>query len=88
MIHVQSDQSFPVYFMPLISLNLQILTGEDWNAVMYDGVLSQDYAKDGQGHQLVWSLYFVLLVILGNCIHTVTNNNRECEIVIVILEAT
>ncbi|KAK3700089.1 hypothetical protein QZH41_015046, partial [Actinostola sp. cb2023] len=46
----------------------QILTGEDWNAVMYDGVLSQgwlDPTKSKSG-ALGWSLYFVLLVVLGN----------------------
>ena len=44
----------------------QILTGEDWNAVMYDGVVSK-----GGPHSIVGlgvSLYFVLLVVLGNCI--------------------
>ncbi|XP_020626974.1 voltage-dependent R-type calcium channel subunit alpha-1E-like isoform X3 [Orbicella faveolata] len=42
----------------------QILTGEDWNAVMYEGVLSQGYPE--KSWTLVWCLYFVLLVVLGN----------------------
>ncbi|XP_074629841.1 voltage-dependent L-type calcium channel subunit alpha-1D-like isoform X2 [Acropora palmata] len=44
----------------------QILTGEDWNAVMYDGVLSYDFLKPGKGYALAWAIYFVLLVVLGN----------------------
>ena len=44
----------------------QILTGEDWNAVMYDGVVSTGGPKSFVG--LLSSLYFVLLVVLGNCI--------------------
>ncbi|XP_073242529.1 voltage-dependent calcium channel type A subunit alpha-1-like [Porites lutea] len=42
----------------------QILTGEDWNAVMYDGVSSQGFEKNQIN--ILWSLYFVLLVVLGN----------------------
>ena len=42
----------------------QILTGEDWNAVMYEGVLANGGPKDPTG--LVMSLYFVGLVIIGN----------------------
>ena len=44
----------------------QILTGEDWNAVMYDGVVAKGGAHSPAG--LGISLYFVLLVVLGNCI--------------------
>ena len=42
----------------------QILTGEDWNAVMYEGVLANGGPKDPTG--LLMSLYFVGLVIIGN----------------------
>ena len=42
----------------------QILTGEDWNAVMYEGVLANGGPKDPSG--LAMSLYFVGLVIIGN----------------------
>lgn len=44
----------------------QILTGEDWNTVMYDGIMSLGGPKTAEG--LAVSLYFVLLVVLGNCI--------------------
>ena len=44
----------------------QILTGEDWNAVMYDGVVASGGPHSVKG--LGVSLYFVLLVVLGNCI--------------------
>jgi len=36
---------------------MQILTGEDWNEVMYKGIESQ-----GMAH----SLYFIVLVLFGN----------------------
>ena len=42
----------------------QILTGEDWNAVMYEGVLANGGPKSPTG--LAMSLYFVGLVIIGN----------------------
>lgn len=43
---------------------LQILTGEDWNAVMYDGIKSQGGVKGG----MVFSVYFIVLTLFGNCI--------------------
>ncbi|KAK3737051.1 hypothetical protein QZH41_016673, partial [Actinostola sp. cb2023] len=42
----------------------QILTGEDWNEVMYHGILSYGGPHDPAG--VAVSLYFVLLVIVGN----------------------
>ena len=43
----------------------QILTGEDWNEVMYTGI----QARGGiNGDGLYYSLYFILLVLVGNCI--------------------
>jgi len=36
---------------------IQILTGEDWNEVMYKGIESQGMA---------YSLYFIILVLFGN----------------------
>lgn len=42
---------------------LQILTGEDWNEVMYQGIISQG-GIDGDG--MIYSLYFIILVIFGN----------------------
>lgn len=41
---------------------LQILTGEDWNEVMYDGIQSQGGIQRG----MLYSLYFVILVLFGN----------------------
>ena len=42
----------------------QILTGDDWNAVMYDGIKSQGGVKGG----MVFSVYFIVLTLFGNCI--------------------
>lgn len=42
------------------------MTGEDWNAVMYHGIVAS-----GGPHAILGilsSLYFISLVILGNCI--------------------
>eukprot|EP00094_Tigriopus_californicus_P003244 TCALIF_03120-PB protein Name:"Similar to cac Voltage-dependent calcium channel type A subunit alpha-1 (Drosophila melanogaster)" AED:0.11 eAED:0.11 QI:85/0.68/0.56/1/0.86/0.86/30/131/2029 len=40
----------------------QILTGEDWNEVMYHGIESQGGAQAG----LIYSLYFIFLTMFGN----------------------
>lgn len=42
------------------------MTGEDWNAVMYDGIVASGGPHTIGG--ILSSLYFVSLVILGNCI--------------------
>lgn len=43
----------------------QILTGEDWNEVMYNGIRSQGGVRSG-----MWSsIYFIVLTLFGNCIH-------------------
>lgn len=42
------------------------MTGEDWNAVMYDGIVASKGPHTITG--ILSSLYFVSLVILGNCI--------------------
>jgi voltage-dependent calcium channel N type alpha-1B len=42
----------------------QILTGEDWNEIMYNGIISQD-EENGVG--MIYSLYFIVLVLFGNC---------------------
>lgn len=39
---------------------IQILTGEDWNEVMYYGIRSQG------GGGMIYSLYFIILVLFGN----------------------
>lgn len=46
------------------SLHCQILTGEDWNEVMYDGIKSQGGVQGG----MVFSIYFIVLTLFGNCI--------------------
>lgn len=43
---------------------MQILTGEDWNAVMYDGIMA--YGGPVFPGMLV-CIYFVILFICGNC---------------------
>lgn len=45
-----------------IFISFQILTGEDWNEVMYNGIKSQGGTKSG----MIYSLYFIILVIFGN----------------------
>ncbi|XP_068166230.1 calcium channel, voltage-dependent, N type, alpha 1B subunit, a [Antennarius striatus] len=40
----------------------QILTGEDWNAVMYDGIKSQGGVHGG----MFSSIYFIVLTLFGN----------------------
>jgi hypothetical protein len=48
----------------VIATELQVLSGEDWNEVMYIGV----QANGGlQGGGLIFSFYFIVLVLLGNC---------------------
>eukprot|EP00069_Balaena_mysticetus_P005505 bmy_04847T0 len=39
-----------------------ILTGEDWNEVMYDGIKSQGGVQGG----MVFSIYFIVLTLFGN----------------------
>ena len=41
---------------------MQILTGEDWNEVMYQGIESQVGSRRG----MIYSLYFIILVLFGN----------------------
>ncbi|XP_037083301.1 voltage-dependent calcium channel type A subunit alpha-1-like isoform X2 [Pollicipes pollicipes] len=41
----------------------QILTGEDWNEVMYHGIQSQGGHDNGG---MVYCLYFIVLVVFGN----------------------
>uniref|UniRef100_A0A3Q3LAH6 Voltage-dependent R-type calcium channel subunit alpha-1E-like n=1 Tax=Mastacembelus armatus TaxID=205130 RepID=A0A3Q3LAH6_9TELE len=52
--------TFPAAIMTVF----QILTGEDWNEVMYNGIRSQGGVKYG-----MWSsIYFIVLTLFGNCI--------------------
>ncbi|CAF1363793.1 unnamed protein product [Adineta ricciae] len=55
-------QNFNKFATALITV-FQILTGEDWNEIMYNGINSQGGAN---GKGMVYSLYFVILVLFGN----------------------
>lgn len=46
-------------------LIVKILTGEDWNAVMYDGIMA--YGGPSSSGMIV-CFYFIILFICGNCI--------------------
>ncbi|XP_033611778.1 voltage-dependent calcium channel type A subunit alpha-1 isoform X2 [Cryptotermes secundus] len=48
--------TFPIALLTVF----QILTGEDWNEVMYFGIRSQG------GGGMIYSLYFIILVLFGN----------------------
>ncbi|XP_050473479.1 voltage-dependent calcium channel type A subunit alpha-1 isoform X24 [Bombus huntii] len=50
--------TFPIALLTVF----QILTGEDWNEVMYQGIESQGGHKRG----MIYSLYFIVLVLFGN----------------------
>uniref|UniRef100_A0A2K6T8R2 Voltage-dependent P/Q-type calcium channel subunit alpha n=1 Tax=Saimiri boliviensis boliviensis TaxID=39432 RepID=A0A2K6T8R2_SAIBB len=50
--------TFPAAIMTVF----QILTGEDWNEVMYDGIKSQGGVQSG----MVFSVYFIVLTLFGN----------------------
>jgi len=53
------------YLLTYLLMFVQILTGEDWNVVMYDAIMSYDgVAFPG----ILVCLYFVALFIIGNCI--------------------
>uniref|UniRef100_A0A3B4D878 Voltage-dependent N-type calcium channel subunit alpha n=1 Tax=Pygocentrus nattereri TaxID=42514 RepID=A0A3B4D878_PYGNA len=52
--------NFPAAIMTVF----QILTGEDWNAVMYHGIESQGGVRRG----MFYSIYFIVLTLFGNCI--------------------
>ncbi|GLH10791.1 Voltage-dependent calcium channel type A subunit alpha-1, partial [Gryllus bimaculatus] len=50
--------TFPIALLTVF----QILTGEDWNEVMYQGIRSQG----GNSGGMIYSLYFIILVLFGN----------------------
>lgn len=50
---------------PLFLLCSQILTGEDWNSIMYDGIMA--YGGPSFPGMLV-CIYFIILFVCGNCI--------------------
>ena len=49
----------------MLFFDAQILTGEDWNVVMYDGILAYGGVKK---FGLIASVYFILFFIIGNYI--------------------
>ncbi|KTG33779.1 hypothetical protein cypCar_00006981 [Cyprinus carpio] len=63
--------SFPAAIMTVF----QILTGEDWNAVMYHGIESQGGVRGG----MFSSVYFIVLTLFGNCILSYICSNDEEE---------
>ncbi|XP_045548030.1 voltage-dependent P/Q-type calcium channel subunit alpha-1A [Salmo salar] len=50
--------TFPAAIMTVF----QILTGEDWNMVMYDGIKSQGGVNGG----MAYSVFFIVLTLFGN----------------------
>lgn len=50
----------------------QILTGEDWNAVMYDGIRA--WGGIGDPASALAIMYFIFLVVVGNCILQTQNH--------------
>ncbi|XP_042161441.1 calcium channel, voltage-dependent, P/Q type, alpha 1A subunit, b [Oncorhynchus tshawytscha] len=50
--------TFPAAIMTVF----QILTGEDWNMVMYDGIKSQGGVNSG----MAYSVFFIVLTLFGN----------------------
>ncbi|XP_050304148.1 voltage-dependent calcium channel type A subunit alpha-1 isoform X3 [Anthonomus grandis grandis] len=50
--------TFPIALLTVF----QILTGEDWNEVMYNGINALGGPKGG----MVYSLYFIILMLFGN----------------------
>ena len=60
----KTRMNFDSFFNSLFSC-FQILTGEDWNTIMYDGIIAYGGPKQ---LGLVASLYFIILFIFGNYI--------------------
>jgi voltage-dependent calcium channel P/Q type alpha-1A len=50
-------------FAAAIMTVFQILTGEDWNEVMYDGIESQGGVTD---KGMIFSIFFIVLTLFGN----------------------
>lgn len=53
--------NFNTFSIALLTV-FQILTGEDWNEVMYFGIKSQGGHREG----MIYSLYFIILMLFGN----------------------
>ncbi|XP_031732908.1 calcium channel, voltage-dependent, P/Q type, alpha 1A subunit, b isoform X19 [Anarrhichthys ocellatus] len=50
-------------FAAAIMTVFQVLTGEDWNMVMYDGIKSQGGVND---KGMIFSIFFIVLTLFGN----------------------
>ncbi|XP_044762301.1 voltage-dependent calcium channel type A subunit alpha-1 isoform X15 [Coccinella septempunctata] len=54
--------NFNTFAIALLTV-FQILTGEDWNEVMYHGIVALGGPHDGG---MIYSLYFIVLMLFGN----------------------
>ena len=54
--------NFNTFAIALLTV-FQILTGEDWNEVMYKAIESQGGIHNGG---MIYSVYFIILVLFGN----------------------
>merc|ERR1719483_672416 len=63
-LETEHRHTFNGFFQATITV-FQILTGEDWNVVMYDGIQAYGGVKS---FGLVVSFYFIILFICGNYI--------------------
>lgn len=54
-------QNFNSFVVALLTV-FQILTGEDWNEVMYRAIESQGGIENG----MIYAVYFIILVLFGN----------------------
>lgn len=54
--------NFNTFAIALLTV-FQILTGEDWNEVMYKAIQSQGGIHHGG---MIYSVYFIILVLFGN----------------------
>lgn len=74
------------------TLVFQILTGEDWNMVMYDGIKSQGGVHKG----MAFSVFFIVLTLFGNCIplhnlrwsNSGTQETANCSVDVILLDHT
>ncbi|KAL7667856.1 hypothetical protein ACOME3_008585 [Neoechinorhynchus agilis] len=58
-------QNFDRFSSALITV-FQILTGEDWNEIMYNGIRSQRKGDEHTKAAMAYSIYFIILVLFGN----------------------
>lgn len=64
-IDVRTRSNFDDFLHALLTV-FQILTGEDWNSVMYSGIQAYDGPQKPLG--MVVSVYFIILFVFGNYI--------------------